>query len=87
MTEDVEFNPLVYDYVIPIIPKAKHVDALRITAGPDQGGIQISRIPPAEFMWDRLQGDAAALEDISPADLRNWGGPGVESALPAEPQA
>ena len=85
-TEDVEFDPLVYDY---IIPKAKDVDALRVTAGPDQGGIQISRIPPAKFLWDSLQGlpkkDTDAIEEIFGADLRNWNGPGGQSALP-DPQ-
>ena len=74
----------MYDYVIL---KGKDIDALRITAGPAQGGIQISRIPPAKFMWDHLQEDAAFLEDVFPADLRNWGGPEVVPALPAEPQA
>lgn len=84
VTEDVELDPLVYDYVIP---KAKDVDPLRVTAGPEQGGIQIVRIPPAKFMWDNLQEDAEYLEEMFPADLRNWGGPDVAPALPAEPQA
>ena len=70
-----------------VIPKAKDVDALRVTAGPEQGGIQTLRIPPAKYMWDNLQEDAEYLEEMLPADLRNRGGPEVVPALPAEPQA
>ena len=47
VTEDVDFDPLIYDYVMP---KAKHVDALRIISDPDKGGVDVVRIPPAKYV-------------------------------------
>ena len=41
VTEDVGFDTLVYDYVIP---KAKDVDALSVTDGPDQGGVHVGQL-------------------------------------------
>ena len=47
VTEDVEFHPAVYDYVIP---KAKNIDALRVVSNPDTGGIDVVRIHPAKYV-------------------------------------
>ena len=71
ITEDVEFDPVVYDYVIP---KAKNIDALRVVSNPDTGGIDVLRIPPAKYVWDQLWELHEYLEDAIPQHLRVWTG-------------
>jgi len=77
-TDDVEFDPLVYDYVIP---KAKNIDALRIQSNVETGGIDIMRIPPAKYVWDQLWELHGALDDVIPEDMKTWTGvPSTEEA-------
>jgi len=70
-TDDVEFDPLVYDYVIP---KAKNIDALRIQSNVETGGIDIVRIPPAKYVWDQLWELHGALDNVIPTDMKTWTG-------------
>ena len=70
-TDDVEFDPLIYDYVIP---KAKNIDALRIQTNVETGGIDITRIPPAKYVWDQLWELHGALDDVFPEAMKSWTG-------------
>ena len=67
VTEDVVFDPLIYDYIIQTI---RSIDALRVSAAPGRGGIDISRMPPAAYMWDQLPDLHGYLTETIPESLR-----------------
>lgn len=69
-----------------MLPKAKDVDTLRVSADPEKGGIDVARIPPAKYVWDTLPELHGYLNGIIPeadrgVSARRQPAPGTETTL------
>ena len=66
VSEDVVYDPLIYDYVLP---SSKEVDALTVSAAPGRGGIDIARTHPAKYRWDQMPEFHSFMKDSFPESI------------------